>query len=578
MKVKEKLKFGFTLVELLAVIVILAIILAIAVPSISGIIKSSTKSSMESDAKLLLKAIDLKKLEDNTFDPLNYNSDMMGLLSTLKLSSNNYENIAFTNNGGKLLLTITGKGKWAGLTACGSYQKMTVSEDGCELDLIPPVITLNGDNPMDIASGDTYTDPGATVSDNSGESIEVNVNTSALNTNAVGTYTVTYTAIDSSGNTVTKTRTVNVIVTEYSASEGVNRPKLAQGMTAIKWNSGTSTWDTVSNPDTDTSWYNYANKEWANAKTNDGSMWVWIPRYAYQIASGYHTTTAGTVNVKFLKNATNTASDSTTIYEDNATNTHYVKHPAFDFGGTQLTGIWVAKFEMSGTTASLDSKPGIASLRSVTVGNMFTASRNMETNNKYGWALASGLNTDGTFATDTNGVDTHMIKNIEWGAAAYLSQSTFGKNAEITINDNSSCYTGGGSGTAYVTNVGQSTTGNIYGIYDMSGGAYEHVMGNYNNLAGSSGLTPSNINNKYIDRYTAYDSTKYGDAIYETSATGSAWYGDLSRMIDASNTWFVRGGYFGYGSIAGAFFFDYTNGVASGYNASRAVVLVDSGL
>ena len=34
-------------------------------------------------------------------------------------------------------------------------------------------------------------------------------------------------------------------------------------------------------------------RKWANAKTSDGSMWVWIPRYAYSITSGYHSSSAG---------------------------------------------------------------------------------------------------------------------------------------------------------------------------------------------------------------------------------------------------------------------------------------------
>jgi hypothetical protein len=82
-------------------------------------------------------------------------------------------------------------------------------------------------------------------------------------------------------------------------------------MTAKKW--GGSDWVTVENPDTDTTWYDYANKEWANAQTADGSMWVWIPRYAYQIATNYHTSTASTINVKFLKNTSNIASDGSTV-------------------------------------------------------------------------------------------------------------------------------------------------------------------------------------------------------------------------------------------------------------------------
>ena len=48
----------------------------------------------------------------------------------------------------------------------------------------------------------------------------------------------------------------------------VNAPKLANGMTAIKYST-----------DSDLT----AGSKWANAMTKDGSMWVWIPRYAYKI-------------------------------------------------------------------------------------------------------------------------------------------------------------------------------------------------------------------------------------------------------------------------------------------------------
>ena len=54
---------GFTLVELLAVIVILAIILAIAVPSISGIINNSKKSAFEADVKMIITGIEYKTLQ-----------------------------------------------------------------------------------------------------------------------------------------------------------------------------------------------------------------------------------------------------------------------------------------------------------------------------------------------------------------------------------------------------------------------------------------------------------------------------------------------------------------------------------
>ena len=60
-------KKGFTLVELLAVIVILAIILAIAIPSITSLINNSKKSSFESNVKMLAAGIEYKLLEGTTY-------------------------------------------------------------------------------------------------------------------------------------------------------------------------------------------------------------------------------------------------------------------------------------------------------------------------------------------------------------------------------------------------------------------------------------------------------------------------------------------------------------------------------
>ncbi|HHT38100.1 MAG TPA: type II secretion system protein [Mollicutes bacterium] len=67
------MKKGFTLVELLAVIVILAVILAIAVPGISNMIDNSKRSAFDSNAKLVLKGIEFKRLEDDGFNPLDIN-------------------------------------------------------------------------------------------------------------------------------------------------------------------------------------------------------------------------------------------------------------------------------------------------------------------------------------------------------------------------------------------------------------------------------------------------------------------------------------------------------------------------
>ena len=74
-----------------------------------------------------------------------------------------------------------------------------------------------------------------------------------------------------------------------------------------------------------------------------------------------------------------------------------------------------------------------------------------------------------------------MIKNMEWGAVAYLKQSQYGlEDVDIAINNNGTTYyTGGGASNAYKDNITQSTTGNIYGVYDMSGNDY----GNYSSRA-----------------------------------------------------------------------------------------------
>lgn len=75
-------------------------------------------------------------------------------------------------------------------------------------NITPPVITLNGDKSTVIKKGGKYTDSGATAED-AGKTIQVNT-VSNVNTDVPGTYTVTYTATDASGNTATATRTVIV--------------------------------------------------------------------------------------------------------------------------------------------------------------------------------------------------------------------------------------------------------------------------------------------------------------------------------------------------------------------------------
>jgi hypothetical protein len=331
-------------------------------------------------------------------------------------------------------------------------------------------------------------------------------------------------------------------------------------MTPIKWNG--SSW--VNTTGSDKEWYDYTGKKWANAKTSDGSMWVWIPRYAYSITSGYHSSSAGNIEVEFMKGLTNETSTGRTRFDNASGQGNWNIHPAFNYGST-VSGIWVAKFEASNSGGKIKVEPGVSSWRSITVNDIYT----------------NCLNYNKT-------LNSHMMKNDEWGAVAYLSKSKYGKNAEVTINDSSSYYTGGGSGNAYVTNVGQSTTGTVHGVYDMSGGAWEYVAAYVNNsytTSTGSSLVNGDAKTKNVyskassdnntNNYNA-NSGKYGDAVYETSTSGSgstSWYGDYSNFPDTSNPFFVRGGGYNDGSGAGVFCFSYYDG-SSISDASFRPVLV----
>jgi hypothetical protein len=470
-----------------------------------------------------------------------------------------------------------------------------IRSDVFNLDNIKPVIALIGSDTVTIEFGSVYNDLGATASDNiDGDITSDIVVLSNINPNISGSYTVTYNVTDSSGNVANQVVRIVNVSDKYSgpgyvASKGVNGPILATGMTPIKWNG--SGWVETTFGDAD--WYDYSStvKKWANAKTADGSMWVWIPRFAYRIANNFHSSTPGNVEIKFIKDKTQTASDGTgvalapTFIGDGYA--FYVLHPAFIFGSTQLTGMWISKFEASGSLSNIDIKPGVNTLRSVKIGDVFTAVRNMENNTRYGWA-SSGV-----------GIDTHMIKNTEWGALAFLSKSIYGKATEISLNDHPDCYAGGGPSNDYVNNIGQSLTGTIYGIYDMAGGVYEYTASYINNNTPNLSLNGSSLINadaKYKNVYTvgvkdnwsnnyAASANNYGDAVYETSseAIGStSWYGDYSYMPGSTIPFFIRGGDKGSGNNGGTgggpFNFYRNSGEGTELLGFRVVLLVDDDL
>ena len=296
------------------------------------------------------------------------------------------------------------------------------------------------------------------------------------------------------------------------------------------------------------------------------AYYVWIPRYKYKL---FNATYAGgkasqVIEVTF-ENGTSTTGNVTCTYASNGAETcqnkangNWYTHPAFTFGNQELEGIWVGKFETTGSTTTPTVKPGKSSLRSITVADMYNTGKLFRSTD---YITSNGINQS----------DSHMMKNIEWGAVAYLKQSNYGLGiTDITINSNSSFYTGGGTGTSYKTNIGQSTSGNITGVYDMSGGAWEYVMGNYNKTAGSSGLTVSGVPAEHIDIYagTSVNYSHLGDALGETAG----WYSDYANFVNSSDPWFVRGCSYYYGDSAGVFYFSSSTGGGDNNNGFRVVL------
>ena len=575
----------------------------------------------------------------------------------------------------------------------------------------------------------------------------------------------------------------NTATPVYTDTSGANAPVLAEGMIPVVYDEGLGYWIKA---DINAGWYNYTDKIWANAvmvKTDatEGvecsksrsyymnapaytpvkeedilAYYVWIPRYKYKLFNATYAsgTSPSLIDVTF-ENETSTTGNVTCTYASNGAETcqnkangNWYTHPAFTMKNasgnkTELKGIWVGKFETSGSTTTPTVKPGVSSLKKITVANMYS----------------TGLIFRSTDYITSNGInqsDPHMMKNIEWGAVAYLKQSNYGLGiTDITINNSSSHITGRSSGdpsridyssegtykyneprvikelvegsgtqltvatpssdntytwtnigtsdspiwksanqgvasssttltyaftlngqgvlsfdysvssegasydylyytikqgdniidstgtstkiggtsygtadasmtyvskthilevgtytleftyrkdsstdsgtdSGYVKNVkvlenaeikttnlgieqgggAASTNGNITGIYDMSGGAFEYVMGNYNETTGNSGLTVSTVPTQHIDIYsgTSVSASHLGDATGETAG----WYGDSALFISSSSPWFGRGGYHSEKYYAGMF--NFGSGAGGDYiNPGFRVVLSTTG-
>ena len=460
-----------------------------------------------------------------------------------------------------------------------------------------------------------------------------------------------------------------------------NAPVLDSAMIPVYYDENTETWKKADSTNKSNNWYDYCEKKWANSVTVSSTnrskyqsasvgteipmddiltMEVWIPRYKYKVwnynENGTKTSNEQEIEITWESSTDKTGeiicedaisgtkgdpSETCKLKETNETctdstcNNKTYTHPAFTFGNEEIKGFWVGKFELTGTISSITTKPNLSSLRNQKVSSFETNIISMKNSgNSYG------------FSTNT---DTHMIKNSEWGAVAYLSHSKYGTCtdgtcSEVNINNSSSYYTGRSGGAPggktaintvytdqtsttqyntygfytydgylldYNTNTKSttkdmskvaSTTHNIYGVYDMSGGADEYTMANIVSNDGTTMMsgykTSSNSgytgkvydsgnytsytgvaypNNKYYDKYsygTSYELTrsKLGDGIKEVYKGLAGWYSDYSYLADSTYPWFLHSCGYSNGANAGAFYSNCSNGNAGSDKSSRLII------
>lgn len=183
---------------------------------------------------------------------------------------------------------------------------------------------------------------------------------------------------------------VMLINPSFADSSSANVPIIVQGLTPIMYSGGN--WVDIDYMDSD--WYDYENGSWANARTNNGDIYVWIPRFTYKIVDEE-------ITIKWSDGKNDDISDG------------YLRHPAFYFGEyfggntnlnsnfserngdrNELTGFWLQK-DLEATSCDISS-----------------AIQN-----------SIKMTQDSSYRLPQSGTYTHVTKASEWGALAYLTKA-----------------------------------------------------------------------------------------------------------------------------------------------------------
>lgn len=556
-------KKGFTLVEMLAVVVIMGLILLVVIPQIQNQISNRKESIHETTLEMIYNAADdFTSSDPSTFQKI-YNDDGNRTIYCISLQE--------LVNAGKLEAPI--KNYTNGEELDLSYIIQAVTNQFNEFEY---TLTESAECDFDIEPVKVYYDPTLPVNGD--------------------TYPVLYDGM---------------IPVVYENGHWV---KASMYKVWYNYASGKGMWANAVTVNTNASqckedcidtlrkhgreYYQNARVGEAISMDDINGMYVWIPKFEYKVSgfgsgSGTSATSPGSIDVNFIAKNTTTPTSGYTI------------HPAFKFGDRQIGGIWVAKFEASanpesncylGSEASNCNKasetkknepklyvtvtPNKNSWRYISIGNAYKA--------------VSLMNASTSFNGLKSTVDTHLMKNTEWGAVAYLSQSSYGKygkdGKEVFPNMyfNNATLTGctlGKSGNNlskvtlcqdsdgnklnynYAASYSGSTSGTIYGIFDMAGGTWEYVMGNFNRNEGSGSiilndiyvevedeegnvtqeLKTKRINDKYVDVYkttTCADKECAGSAMLKTELSlSSNWWLDMYDFaVTDLEPWLIRGG------------------------------------
>ena len=293
------------------------------------------------------------------------------------------------------------------------------------------------------------------------------------------------------------------------------------------------------------------------------SYFVWIPRFKYKLwnATGENnidTYNAYQIGIDIVFEKDNESSgviycENLECYSDELKitkitqndNGKYYTHPAFKNLDEELSGIWVSKYEVSNNNQTIESKPN-----------------NEVWTNNYLSSFYQSIKKIGN--------NYSMIKNTEWGAITYLSHSKYG----VCQNNNCQTIT---PNTTYISgnNLYDTTTGNIYGVYDMAGSATEFTMSNYTDNPNELSLTNSNFQNTPISNndYNLYYNNGFvlGDATKELSLESGIWYNSTNNFINSTNNWLARGG-IAKNEFASIYSYNATTDIISEYITTRMII------